>query len=273
MRTRATAAAVAILLGGCAGSGAPNVAPALNGYLEAATLDGLAVWTPHPVAPSDPTGDALFSAVAPGTDRWWLATAHAELRPPWAAQHFDCALGARLAERPRPALERTMRRLASDAAALVRRLPAPHEAGERPRPFAAIDGLEPCVRTSAAFEESPSWPAGGAVLAGAWGELFAALAPDAAARVRRTAREIAWSAVVCRTNWPADVEAGLALGAELFREAERTPAFRVDLAAAGVEMAAARAEGLHSPACAAERRALRQWSAPDQLRGGPSSDG
>ena len=34
--------------------------------------------------------------------------AHAELRPPEAAQHFDCILGTRLADKPRPALTRLM---------------------------------------------------------------------------------------------------------------------------------------------------------------------
>lgn len=256
------AVAAALLLAGCAMPGPRPDAAAPAGYLSPGDIDrlGRMVARAPAAAEAEAAALSLFGAVPPGTDRWWLATAHAELRPPWAAQHFDCALGTRLAERPRPALTRLMARLAADAAAAARAGgggdPGP------PRPFARVAGLEPCERVPAGVRNGPSRPAVGAIVAGAYGELFAALAPDAGAAARRTAREIGWSRAVCRMNWPADVEDGLAAGAAVYAAAAARPAFTPDLEAARGELAAARAEGLSSPACAAERRALRQWRAP-----------
>ena len=260
---RAAALAAAAVLAGCAATPNPAAAPAdaSGGYLPPEMLEPLA--GAAAVSPGPATGRPDLPPVAPGSDRWWLATAHAELRPRWAAQHFDCPLGTRLAERPRPALTRMMGRLTADVVALARRRLSQTGAGGTSRPFEAIDGLEPCERVTAAGQAGPSWAAAEAVLAGAYGELFAALRAEAAGAVRRTAREIGWSRAVCRMSWPADVEAGLELGERLFDAAAARPDFVADLEAAREELAAARAEGLASPACAAERRALRQWSAPD----------
>lgn len=205
---------------------------------------------------------ALAHAVSPGTDRWWLATAHAELRAPEAAQHFDCLLETRLNQHPRPALTRIMSRLLADADALVQAMvpltpvPAPK------RPVALIEGLEPCQRLTPEARSASAWPAGGAVVAAAYGELFAELAPDRAEGARRMGREIAWSRAVCRVNRASDVEAGIGEGARLFARASAQPEFQAEMEAARAEVAAARVEGLTQPSCAAERRALRQWSAP-----------
>ena len=79
---------------------------------------------------------------------------------------------------------------------------------------------------------------------------------------RRMGREIAWSRAVCRVNRASDIEAGIGEGIRLFTRASAQPGFDADLEAARAEVAAARTEGLTHPSCAAERRALRQWSAP-----------
>lgn len=242
--------AAVVLMAGCAGSrSAPTQTVA--GYLEAA--DYAALMASPDVAP--PLDAAAFNDHPPGTDRWWLAIAHAELRPPFAAQHFDCALGTRLNERPRPALSRLMNRLLADVDALSRRLSASHP---RPRPVAAIPGLEPCQRADEAMRASPSWPAAGAVAGAAYGELFGELAPDRVDAARRIGAEIGRSRAICRMNWPSDVTDGQALGLSLYARAAREPAFSADLEAARSEIRAARAEGLTNPGCAAERRALAQ---------------
>lgn len=262
---RAVALAAAALLAGCVTPGGAGV---LTGASEGYLTPGMVEWLANSAGPPSgatsgaTSGQPWLPPVAPGSDRWWLATAHAELRPPWAAQHFDCVLDTRLAERPRPALTRMMGRLAFDVVALDRKGLAHAAEAPRSRPFEAIDGLEPCERAGAA-DGAVSSGAAGAVLAGAYGELFAALAPDVADKARRTAREIGWSRAVCRMNWPSEVEAGLELGARLFDAAAERPDFTADLAAARRELSAARAEGASSPACAAERRAWRQWRAPD----------
>lgn len=248
--SRAAALAACALLGACATGDGPAPMAAPQGYLDADAIRSLADGAPAPT----PWTIADPLPGEPGTDRWWLATAHAQLAAPEAAQHFDCALGARFAQKPRPALTRLMNRLLLDADSLTRLLA---ERSPRPRPIKAIEGLEPCQRVNDAIREGSSWPAGGAVVGSAWGEMFATLAPDRAAEARRIGREIGLSRAVCRMNWPGDVADGAALGQRLYAE-EGSPAFAVDLEAARAEVAAARAEGLTNPGCAAERLALGQ---------------
>ena len=250
---RAVALAACALLGGCvaASGGALGQQEPASGYLAAATLDELAATATPP--PLEDPAQARFDAVLPGSDRWWLAIVHAELRPPEAAQHFDCALNTRLAAAPRPALTRLMNRLLIDVSSLSERVA---RQGHRPRPIAAVPGLEPCQRTTEAIRAGSSWPATGALAGAAYGELFAALAPDRATQARATGREIGISRAVCRMNWGADVAAGGTLGRAVYVRASAAPDFAVDLAAARVEVAAARAEGLTNAGCAAERRAL-----------------
>lgn len=251
--SRAAALAACALLGACATSGGPGPAEAPQGYLDEAAIRSLA-----DAAPASGSWSASdLPPVEPGTDRWWMATAHAWLAAPEGAQHFDCVLGVRFAQKPRPALTRLMNRLLVDTDRLTRLLA---ERSPRPRPIKAVEGLQPCQRINDAMRDGSSWPAGGAVAGAAYGEMFAALAPDRAADARRIGREIGQSRAICRMNWPADVADGAALGQRLFA-AETSPAFAADLEAARAEVAAARAERLTSPGCAAERRAFTQAGA------------
>lgn len=246
--------AACLLLAGCATARVPiATGEPLEGYLDTAAIE--AVGAGMLPAPGDPDAEEAGSgSVLPGTDRWWLAIAHAELRPPEAAQHFDCILGARLANQPRPALTRLMTRLLIDSASVTHALA---ERSSRRRPTAQRPDLQPCVRMDATVRNSPSWPAGGAVTGAAYGEMFAALAPDRADASRQRGIDIGLSRAVCQVNWPSDVTDGLQIGRRVYASASATPEFAADLEAARVEVTAARVEGLTNPACAAERRALR----------------
>lgn len=252
MKTAAALAACG-LLAACVAAGDPVPAPGpTTGYLDASAIRLISAgFTPHPVHPD--AEQAVFDSVEPGTDRWWLAIAHAELRPPEAAQHFDCVLGARLADSPRPALTRLMNRLLIDSARVANALA---EREPRRRPVAARPDLQPCVRMDEAVRNSPSWPAGGAVAGAAYGEMFASLAPDQAEAARRRGIDIGLSRALCRVNWHADVTDGVRIGRAVYERAATTPEFAADLEGARAEVAAARVEGLTNPACAAERRAL-----------------
>jgi len=245
----AAAVAACALLTACATAGGPLPSPTVSGYLDAAAVEAMAkgFGTPPP-SPTQWTGDPH-----PPSNRWWLAIAHAELRPPEAAQHFDCALGTRLAAKPRPALTRMMNRLLVDSAAVAARMAELHP---RSRPIAADGELQPCQRIDPATRDTPSWPAAAAVAGAAYGEMFAELAPDRAEAARFIGAEVGRSRAVCRMNWPQDVEAGQSVGQQVYESAREDADFRADLEAARAELVAARAEGLTSPACAAERRAL-----------------
>ena len=248
----AAALAACGLLAACASAGGSSPPPLARGYLDAATVEAIAEgFAPPPPSPTLWPGDS--PEMGPGTDRWWLAIADAELRPPEAAQHFDCVLGTRLAARPRPALTRVMTRLLVDSDAASRRLAELHS---RRRPIAIDRALQPCQRIDAATRDTPSWPATGAVAGAAYGEMFADLAPDRAGGARDRGAEIGRSRAVCRMNWPQDVEDGFRVGRRVYAAAHEAREFRADLEAARAEVAAARAEGVTSPSCAAERRAL-----------------
>ena len=247
--------AACLLMGGCASAVSPITALGpVEGYLDTAAVRAVGSgFTPSPIHPE--AEQAVFDSVEPGTDRWWLAIAHAELRPPEAAQHFDCILGTRLADKPRPALDRLMNRLLIDSAGVTNVLA---ERAPRRRPITQRPDLQPCVRVDGASRNSPSWPASGAVAGSAYGEMFAALAPDQAEAARRRGMDIGFSRALCRVNWHADVTDGFQIGRTVYERATAAPDFAADLEAARVEVAAARAEGVTNPGCAAERRALRR---------------
>ena len=247
----AVAVAACLLLSACATASGPLPSPAVSGYLDAAAVEEMASFGAPPPSPTVWAGDLYPVATRP--DRWWLATSHAEIRPPEAAQHFDCALGTRLTAAPRPALTRLMSRLLVDGAAVTARL---GERFPRSRPVAVDRTLQPCQRIDETTRDTPSWPAAAAVVGAAYGEMFAELAPDRAEAAQFIGRELGRSRVVCRMNWPQDVEAGRAAGRRIYSTAHATAEFQADLEAARAEVAAARAEGLSNPSCAAERRAL-----------------
>lgn len=260
-----TAAAVlsAALLSACAGTPAALAPGAVatgsaKGYLSDNRLRALAeALPPAPVAGSrtdqaDRARSARFAALEDG-DRWLLATAHAELRPPLALEHFDCALGLRFGAAPAPSLQRLMQRLFDDADAAAELAKA---RGFRARPVGDDPARRPCQTVSPAGRRSASYPSGSSTVATVYGEALAALDPAHAAEARRIAHELGLSRLVCAMHYPSDVAAGETLGRSVFAAAAQAPGFDQDLAAARVELAAIRATGLTHPGCAAERAAL-----------------
>lgn len=263
---RALLIGAALLSGSCAVNDAfpaptriEAPAPA-SPYLDADTLNDLVAAVPIAPAPGSPEAVAdraasLRYARLEDSDRWRLAQTHAEVRPHLALQHFDCPLDTRLAEAPPPALTRLLARslrdasVASNAAKLL---------GFRARPIADDPNRRACVRVDADLRSSASYPSGHATVGALWGRIMAEVAPDQAGALTRIGHEIGVSRAVCALHYPADVEAGQALGVALFEFLRRTPAYQSDLAAARAEVAQARLLGRMNPGCAAERRALEQ---------------
>ncbi|WGM46134.1 Major phosphate-irrepressible acid phosphatase [Brevundimonas sp. NIBR10] len=267
----AAALAVTALLAGCSSTpfGAPVAsavaAPAAmsapahaGGYLAVERVEALAGSVPAPFADSsaEQAADRALSdryRAYEGGDRWLLATAHAELSPRLAAQHFDCALNARFASAPTPRLTALFDKVLKDA----------NGAAElaktrvfRPRPVGVDPSRAACTTVSAAGRASASYPSGSATVGSAYGEAMAALDPAHAAAAREIGHQIAVSRVVCGMHYPADAAAGEVLGRAVFAQIAATPAFQADLEAARAELAAVRATGLTNPGCAAERAAL-----------------
>lgn len=253
-------------LAACAGTPAglaPRAVEAVDlhkGYLDKASLEALAATLPSPPA----KGSMLEAAdhhTSQGlrrfenTDRWLIATSHAEVRLPMALQHFDCALGVRFTPQDNraPATSRLLQKLFEDAEAASTMVKLREH---RARPVGDDPEREACQRVSPAGRNSPSYPSGTATVAGAYGEAMAAIAPDSAEAAREIGRQIALSRVICGMHYPFDVRVGHHLGKMVFENAVKSPEFATDLVAAKEELAALRARNETNPACAAERRAL-----------------
>lgn len=260
----ATTAAAALLLCACAGTPAAlrpeaaRVAAAPPGYLDAAEVEALAAAAPPPPAPGSTVDQSdkdrsTRMATLENTDRWLLATAHAELRPPLALQHFNCVLGVRLEPQQTPELTRLMQRLFHDADAAAETVKA---RAFRARPVGDDPSRQACQRLTEAGRRSASYPSGSSTVAVVYGEAFVALAPDRAAEIRRMAHEIGQSRLVCGMHYPSDVAAGEDLGRVVYARAADQPEFATDLAAARAELAALRAQGAGAPGCASEALAL-----------------
>jgi acid phosphatase (class A) len=255
----ALGAATAILLVvGCAGPPKPVMTTPTEGFLAQGMIARLAETVPPPPTVgsaqdlADKAASARYVALEDG-DRWLLATSHAELRPPLALQHFDCALAVRLGAAETPALDRLMARVFHDANSVAERVKA---RAARPRPVGDDPQRRPCQTVTAAARNSASYPSGSAAVGAAYGEAFAALEPDRAEAVRRIGHQIGVSRLICAMHYPSDVAMGEDIGRAVVAEAVQTPVFQADVAAARAELATARRSGLTNPGCAAERAAL-----------------
>jgi len=261
-------ASFSVVLGACVGTpaafepAAVSTDPAHHGYLTRSELQHLA----DAVPPPPPTGSQVEAAdralsasyrVLENTDRWLMATSHAEVRSPFALQHFDCALGVLFnpAENTTPASARLMQRLFEDAeaASTIVKMRA-----HRPRPVGDDPNREACQRVSDTGRASASYPSGSATVAAAYGEGMAAIAPDHAEAARDPAHQIALSRVICGMHYPLDAQTGEQLGKAVFERAAITPGFQADLALARQEYVSLKASGKTNPGCAAERAALLQ---------------
>lgn len=249
-----------LILASVLASAAPAAAqqPAPVGYLDPTAIQALSdAVPPAPIAgsPQDQADVARSERLRAleNTDRWMLATRHAELRPALALAHFDCALGFRVTAEDSPRLVSILERVLHDA----------NEAAElakarafRPRPVGADAERPACQVVSPASRASASYPSGSATVGSAYGQAIAALDPDHAAEATRTGHEIGVSRMVCGMHYPSDVAEGEKLGRAAFQRIAATSAWQADALVAREEIGRARSAGLASPACAAERSAL-----------------
>lgn len=264
-----SAAALLALLAACAPTASPPppaaVAPAApvaatGPYLEAETLTRLGRETP----PSPAAGSAEEAAdrarlsaflVDEDSPRWTLAQTHAEVSPRLALAHFDCPLDTRLSEDPPPALTRLFARALEDISASARVAKA---RVFRARPFVDDPAVRTCIRVDDTYRTNSSAPSSHATAGIVFGLIMADAAPDRAAELRARGEAIGESRLVCGLHYPADVEAGQALGHALFEAIRATPAYQADIAEARREIAQARTLGRTNPGCAAERLALAE---------------
>lgn len=174
-------------------------------------------------------------------DRMMFAQAHLELHPRVAAQHFDCAVGARFGAAPRPALTGVFERLAREVEARVPHAVTPAEGTcARLRPG---EGRVPGVSRRAA-------------LVAAYSRVLSRAAPDRAGAIAARAGDLLDSERLCGLADEAALNRGWIVGSDAFFALMGEDGFPARLEQAAAEVAEARRDPLESPGCAAERRTL-----------------
>lgn len=118
----------------------------------------------------------------------------------------------------------------------------------RPRPFAAMKGVEPCTEKSA-VKANYSYPSGHATMSRLFGRVLAAMRPAAESKILARADQVALDRVIAGVHFPSDIAAGKKLGDEIFRSLMQSESFRKRLAEAGAALKQA-AEASRQPAAA-----------------------
>ncbi|WP_293682166.1 phosphatase PAP2 family protein [uncultured Phenylobacterium sp.] len=244
------AAALAAMLGTAPAGGQPAPAPApaaaVTPYLGAGTLPSSLAIVPPPPAPGSAAlarDEAASTAAlaAHGGPRWLLATEDADLSWPAAAGTFSCAIGGPISEAETPALVRLLRRSMRDIGLSTYPTKTKYQ---RARPF-TVNGKPMCTPAlDAALRRDGSYPSGHAALGWGWALIVAEVAPERAEAILARGRAFSDSRRYCNVHWRSDVEEGMVMGAAAVARLHGDEAFRADLDAARVEVAAMRAKGL-----------------------------
>lgn len=267
-------AGLAMLLAACAGApvatpvpaavpaAVPEIRPGVPaGYLDRSTIPDSQALVPAPPA----TGSAglaqdhavMQAALAlRGTPRFEQARLDADLDFPFAAGTFACALGASIDAQSTPATYRLLRRTLIDGAFSTR---AAKELHQRTRPFVE-NGKPTCTpEDEAELRGNGSYPSGHTAIGWLWALVLAQAVPERADALLARGRSYGESRLVCNVHWNSDILQGRFMGSGTFARLQSDPVYQADMAAAKVELAAARAPGSASGRdCTAEAAALAQ---------------
>jgi acid phosphatase (class A) len=189
-----------------------------------------------------------------GTPRWALAVEDADLDFPAAAETFSCAIGVQVSEKETPHLYNLLLRTKTDA---YRATGAAKKFYHRLRPFVVNDGSTCTPADEPRLRKSGSYPSAHSTTGWTWALILAEIAPERADAILKRGLSFGRSRVICGAHWQSDVTAGRIIGAAVVARLHADPVFRAELAAARVEVEAARAKRLKSARnCAAEAAAL-----------------
>lgn len=243
----------ALMLSGCATLSGD--APA-NRYLAKGAFDARDHLPPPPPKGSEAAlrDREIFRATRAlkDTPRWSLAQEdNVEEK---VLDGYACALGVTPSFERNPKLAATLLRMSRDVRSAVA---GPKLKYRRPRPYFREEGPI-CIKRSLGLALSPDYPSGHATWGWSVGLLLAELAPDRREAILARAKAYGESRVVCGVHNMSSVEAGQMNAENLLAALKSSDAFKADLAAARVELDAARGAG---PApdpkrCEAEASAL-----------------
>lgn len=214
----------------------------LNGYLDAAALDGRTILSPPPApgSPHDRADHALYdqTRALEGRARWRMAIQDNDLWLGGALKRYACALGKDLSETATPATARLLHRIELDGRTVGT---PPKDFFNRQRP--ALGNDKPvCVPREDWMRTNASYPSGHAMTAWAWALVLTEIAPERADALLKVGRESGESRMICGVHFLSDVEAGRTLGSAMTARLHAEPAFQSDLAASKAEIAATTAK-------------------------------
>ena len=251
------------------------------GYLSREqTVDAYLVLPPPPKPGSRDPGELLdrqgFDAAEAlkGTARWALADRDADESPAAALADYDCVFGLAFTPADAPALLHMLTRVRSDAGSQTTRA---KNRFQHLRPFVSYGGPICTGPDSDGIAHSWSYPSGHTTMIWADGLILTELAPDLATPILERTRAYGESRVVCGVHTVSDVTQGEVNGAMLTARLHADAAFKADLEAARIELAALRKAGGAVPAgrqCAVERDAMARtpWAVardPDRAPADP----
>jgi acid phosphatase (class A) len=234
---------------------------AVAGYLSTDGLpDSVALLPPPPplgsVALALDLDIARTNLTLRDTPRWNQARMDANLKFPWAAGDFSCAVGVGITEQDTPRVYNMLRRVMADAGAATG---AAKNKYQHARPF-MVDVQPTCTpEDEAALRGSGSYPSGHTSIGWAWALVLAEASPAQSEAILIRGRTFGDSRLVCNVHWESDVIEGRMVGTATVARLRGEPSFLADLEAAKSELAAARAKGLAPQRdCKAEAEALAQ---------------
>jgi acid phosphatase (class A) len=237
---------------------APPPPPAVSPYLGPERWpDATKIVSQAPAAGSarEAQDQAVFKATRAleGQARWTLAQADVPTLPSAMLKNFSCAAGVEMTPQNAPKLTMLLSRVGVDSG---RQVASVKDVFKRKRPY-LIDEGQICVPKTDALAASPDYPSGHATWGWAIGLILAELAPDKATPILARGRQFGESRVVCGVHSVSAVEAGRTNGAALVATLHGDAAFRADLEAARLELAAVRkAAGATPASCAVETETL-----------------
>lgn len=255
IRPHVLAVFAAVLLSAC--STVPVVGgrtePAPSGYLPAGQLTHLTSWLPPAPAPgsaAEAEDWAVFaqSRAVLATPRGQQAAEDDVFEDEALLQRFEDVLGARLTRQNAPALVRLIGRMKADANAFVAPIKRQVGEGGRIRPFVARPTQPSCLspRDMAgrrhvdidlfSLDKTGSYPSTHALMGMLIGLSLSEAWPDRADAIMQRGLEFGQSRVICGFHFKSDIDAGRLVAAALFARLHADAAFRVDFAAARVEV-------------------------------------
>jgi acid phosphatase (class A) len=234
-----------------------------KGYLTPGEFNVTSVIEPAP-RKGDPryeTDRKIFRAtrVLLNTPRGALATSDADYSQPALMRDFSCAVGVSLTPQDAPALLHLVSRASSDTGS---------QSGlaknyyKRARPFHLDKGA--ICQPKEELGDSFDYPSGHTTLGWTWATILTELAPDRAQQILNRGRAYGDSRFLCGAHNESAVEAGMASAGATMTLVRTKAAYRTDLEAARIELAALRAnpQAPRPARCEAEERLIGERVMP-----------